>query len=164
MAVIGIITESKLELEIKRNLQIELKKLNVKNTLILINKNSIKNFFNIKFDFLILDKRMGLKTVDLTKLVLNSNVIILNADYDSNFEPIRNLKLKVITYGTNSKATLTLSSVEGNESLITLQRSIRNIKDELAEPQEIKIKIEDARKNLYLRMIVAVFIIFFDKN
>ena len=53
MAFIGVVTESKLEVQIKQNLKREFEKINVKATIIVINKNSIKNLFNVKFEFFV---------------------------------------------------------------------------------------------------------------
>lgn len=163
MAFIGIVTESKAELQIRQNLKREFERINVKKTIIIINKNSIKNLFNVKFEFLIIDRNIFSNNDDLVKIVLNSDRIIVNADYDENLEAIKNLKLNVITYGMNSKATLTLSSVSDEWTLITLQRAIKNSKKELVEPQEIKISGKNFSKNLYVEMILAIFLIIFDK-
>ena len=163
MAFIGIVTEPKMELQIRQNLKREFEKMNEKKTIILINRNSIKNLFNVKFDFLIIDKNTFNNNDDLIKIILNSNRIIVNADYDENLEPIKNLKLNVITYGMNSKATLTISSVSDSEVLLSLQRAIKSHKKELIEPQEIKISGKNLSKNLYMEMILAIFLIIFDK-
>ena len=164
MAFIGVVTEPRMELQIRQNLRRKFEKINEKKTIILVNKNSIKNLFNVKFDFLIIDRNIFNNNDDLIKIILNSNRIIVNADYDENLEPIKNLKLNVITYGMNSKATLTLSSVGDNEVLLSLQRAIKNYNKELVEPQEIKISGKNLSKNLYMEMILAIFLIIFDKN
>lgn len=163
MSFVGIVTESKSEVEIKQNLKRELEQMNLKKTIIIINKKSIKNLFNVKFEILILDKNIFSNNDDLVKIMLNSNRIIVNSDYIENLDPIRNLKLNVITYGANSKATLTLSSASDDGTLMTLQRAVKNYKNELIEPQEIKISIKNVSKNLYVEMILAIFLIIFDK-
>lgn len=163
MAFIGIVTESRFELQIKQNLKKEFERINIKKTMIVINKNSVKNLANVKFEFLIIDKNIFLNNDDLTKIILNSDRVIVNADYDENLEAIKNLKLNVITYGMNSMATLTLSSVSEDGTLLTLQRAVKNSKKELVEPQEIKISGNNLSKNLYLEMILAIFLIIFDK-
>ena len=163
MAFIGIVTESRFELQIKQNLKKEFERKNIKKTMIVINKNSVKNLANVKFEFLIIDKNIFLNNDDLTKIILNSDRVIVNADYDENLEAIKNLKLNVITYGMNSMATLTLSSVSEDGTLLTLQRAVKNSRKELVEPQEIKITGNNLSKNLYLEMILAIFLIIFDK-
>lgn len=163
MAFIGIVTETRFELQIKQNLKKEFEKKNIKRTIIVINKNSVKNLVNVKFEVLIIDKNIFSDNDDLTKIILNSDRVVVNADYDENLDAIKNLKLNVITYGMNSLATLTLSSVGDDRTLLTLQRAIRNSKKELVEPQEIKIMGDKTGKNLYLEMILAIFLIIFDK-
>jgi len=163
MAFIGIVTEPKMELQIRQNLRREFQRINAKETIIIINKNSIKNLFNVKFEFLILDKNIFSNNDDLVKIILNSTRIIVNADYDENLEAIKNLKLNVISYGMNSKATLTLSSASDEGILLSLQRGVKNNKKELVEPQEIKILGRNFGKSLYVEMILAIFLIIFDK-
>lgn len=163
MAFIGIVTETRFELQIKQNLKKEFERKNIKRTIIVINKNSIKNLVNVKFEVLIIDKNIFSDNDDLTKIILNSGRVVVNADYDENLDAIKNLKLNVITYGMNSLATLTLSSVGDDRTLLTLQRAIKNSKKELVEPQEIKIMGDKTGKNLYLEMILAIFLIIFDK-
>ena len=163
MSFIGIVTESKTELAIKQNLKREFQRINAKETIIIINKNSIKNLFNVKFEFLILDKNIFSNNDDLVKIILNSTRIIVNADYDENLEAIKNLKLNVISYGMNSKATLTLSSASDEGILLSLQRGVKNNKKELVEPQEIKILGRNFGKSLYVEMILAIFLIIFNK-
>lgn len=163
MSFIGIVTEPKMELQVRQNLKREFERINAKKTIIIINRNSIKNLFNVKFEFLIIDRNIFSNNDDLVKIILNSARIIVNADYEENLEAIKNLKLNVITYGMNSKATLTLSSVTDEGTLITLQRAIKNSKKELVEPQEIKISGRNFSKNLYVEMILAIFLIIFNK-
>jgi len=163
MAFIGIVTEPKTELQIRQNLKRELERINVKKTILMINKNSIKNLFNIKFDYLILDKNVFSNNDDLVKIILNSTRIIVNADFEENLDAIKNLKLNVISYGMNSKATLTLSSVSDDGILLSLQRGVKNINKDLVEPQEIKITGKTYGKTLYIDMILAIFLIIFDK-
>lgn len=163
MSFIGIVTESKTELQIRQNLKRKFEKMNLKKTILIINKNSIKNLLNVKFEILILDKNIFASNEDLVKIILNSNKILVNADYDENLMAIKNLKLNVISYGMNSKATLTVSSIDEESILLTLQRSIRNCKKEMIEPQEIKITGKNLGKIIYIEMILTIFLIIFDK-
>ena len=163
MSFIGIVTESKTELQIRQNLKRKFEKMNLKKTILIINKNSIKNLLNVKFEILILDKNIFASNEDLVKIILNSNKILVNADYDENLMAIKNLKLNVISYGMNSKATLTVSSIDEESILLTLQRSIINCKKEMIEPQEIKITGKNLGKIIYIEMILTIFLIIFDK-
>lgn len=57
---------------------------------------------------------------------------------------INNMKLNIITFGFNSKSTITASSVEDN-FLICIQRKILSIKKEVIEPQELKFKMPEEK-------------------
>ncbi len=63
---------------------------------------------------------------------------------DVNKEALGNFKKSnntVITYGTNNKNTLTISSFAENKVLVTLQRTIINSNGKKIEPCEFKIKL-----------------------
>ncbi len=146
MAFIGIIADSKYEGEIKRVLDNKLNSINKEHTVILINDKSIENMKNIRFETILvidLSKVKG-KEEMLNELFKNSKYLILNSDMESDLELINNMKLNVITFGFNSKSTITASSVEEN-LLICLQRKIENINREVLEPQEIIVKIENKK-------------------
>ena len=59
----------------------------------------------------------------ISKLFENAKYLVINADMESSLETINNMKLNIITFGFNSKSTITASSVEEN-LLICLQRNI----------------------------------------
>ena len=63
---------------------------------------------------------------------------------ENGIDIINNMKLNVITFGFNSKSTITASSVE-DIFLICLQRKIVNVFGEVIEPQELKVKIDDGK-------------------
>lgn len=146
MAFIGIIADSKYEGEIKRILDNKLNSVNKEHTVILINDKSIDNMKNIRFEtILVIDlSRVKGKEEMLNELFQNSKYLVVNADMENDLELINNMKLNVITFGFNSKSTITASSVEEN-LLICLQRKIENIDKEVLEPQEIKVKIESKK-------------------
>jgi len=163
MTFIGIITKSKKETEIKHALNNLFDKIGIKHTLVLINNKSIKNIKNVKFDTIIIDINELKHYKEVTNMILNSNRIIINLDYDENLILINNLELNVITYGMNSKSTVTISSSNSDYALVTLQRCIKDVNGELLEPQEIKIDMNKNVKNLYLSMILAIFLLIYGK-
>lgn len=68
--------------------------------------------------------------------------------------------LKVITYGFNSKSTVTASSVTEEEMLICVQRNIINIKGKKIEPQEINIEKDimlDNYDNMYIMCLATIY-------
>lgn len=130
---------------LKRILESKLNSPNKEHTIIAINEKSIENIKNIRFETILI---MDLAKVEnekeaLNELLKNSKYVILNADIETNLE-VNNIKLNIITFGFNSKSTITASSVEEN-FIICLQRKIINTNKEVIEPQEIEVKIIDKK-------------------
>ena len=157
MSCIGIITESKKEIELEQKVKTTLKNLGKKPAIIVINQKSIENIKNVKFELIILETNIFENSNLIKRVLMNSERILVNSDFNSNLEIIHNLKLSVITYGFNSKSTITASSVDdSNGILICLQRSIKNINNKIIEPQEIKIYNQDDKNTHYVDMILLI--------
>ena len=109
MFFIGIVSEEKNEKHIKDILKQKIENENV----VFINEKNIENIKNIKFKIIVLNK--GIDNKNIKNILLNAEYLILNSDI--NVKLVENLNLKVITYGFNSKATVTASSITGNLSL-----------------------------------------------
>ena len=76
------------------------------------------------------------------------------------------LNLRTITCGVSPKDTITFSSKNEDEIVISLQRSIINLKDESIEPLEIPFK-KDIADDDYMLMAYASILIetgIIDKN
>ena len=136
MFFIGIVSEEKNEKHIKDILKQKIENENV----VFINEKNIENIKNIKFKIIVLNK--GIDNKNIKNILLNAEYLILNSDINVKIDLIENLDLKVITYGFNSKSTVTASSVTEEEMLICVQRNIINIKGKKIEPQEINIEKE----------------------
>ena len=113
MFFIGIISEEKNEKYIKEMLKHNINNSNV----IFINEKNIDNIKNVKFKIIVLNKELINK--NLESILLNAEYLILNSDI--NVKLVENLNLKVITYGFNSKATVTASSIT-EEEMLTLPK------------------------------------------
>ena len=74
-------------------------------------------------------------------------------DVNNNFDNIKDLNAIVITYGFNSKATITASSVEEDNTLLCIQRNIKTIRQKEIEQQEIAIK--NSSSNKYVDMVIG---------
>jgi len=81
---------------------------------------------------------------ELNELFRNCKYLSLNADMNSSLEIVNNMKLNIITFGFNTKSTITASSVENN-FLICLQRKIIDVNKKVIEPQEIEVKISNKK-------------------
>ncbi len=168
MAFIGIIAESKNEMQIKRILDNNLNSPNKENTVIIINDKSIDNIRNIRFETILI---MSLEEITekkeaMNELFKNAKYIVINSDIDNNnLEIINNMKLNVITFGFNQKSTITASSVEEN-LMLCLQRKIIDINKNVLEPQEIQVKIFNKKlsNNTHNSMGVASILLIYGKK
>ena len=127
---------------LKRILDNRLNNINKEYTIIAINDKSINNIKNIRFEtILVMDwEKVKAQEKELNEIFENSKYLAINADMNSSLELVNNMKLNIITFGFNTKSTITASSVENN-FLICLQRKIVNINKQIIEPQEIEVKI-----------------------
>ena len=119
---------------------------------------NIENIKNIKFKIIVLNK--GIDNKNIKNILLNAEYLILNSDINVKIDLIENLDLKVITYGFNSKSTVTASSVTEEEMLICVQRNIINIKGKKIEPQEINIEKDimlDNYDNMYIMCLAIIY-------
>ena len=154
MFFIGIVSEEKNEKHIKDILKQKIENENV----VFINEKNIENIKNIKFKIIILNK--GIDNKNIKNILLNAEYLILNSDINVKIDLIESLDLKVITYGFNSKSTVTASSVTEEEMLICVQRNIINIKGKKIEPQEINIEKDimlDNYDNMYIMCLAIIY-------
>ena len=155
MPFIGIIADEKKENIIRKGL---VSKLKLKESSVLnIKEKNIENIKNVKFETVIIDRKF--KNLEMLKKVLtDAKYVVINTDIISNLNILEDLELTVITYGFNSKATITASSVTEESSLICLQRTIESIYSQKIEMQEIKIgEVQDISASM---AIVATILIY----
>ena len=155
MPFIGIIAEERKSNIIKKQIVEQLKI--DENLIILIKEKNIENIKNIKFDTIILDRKFN--NEKKLKIVLeNVKYLIINCDVVKSFNVLNDIEINVITYGFNSKATITASSVGEEEILVCLQRNIINAKKQKVEPQEVKIEIQnDAMSTMAITAILLIY-------
>lgn len=152
MSLIGIIAKKKDIKEIKNNLDIVYE-------VIEINNKSIENLKNIKFEQIIINKDLALNKQEeeyIKKLINATKYIIINADI--NIQILNNIEidkpLKIITYGFNSKSTISISSVKEDYIILSIQREIEKLNNEKIENQEKKIElIKGENNNIYIKII-----------
>ncbi len=171
MTFIGVATAGKDEAYITENIEKNLKDKSVK--VISINKNSIENIKNVRFETILIDdvfigenknKISDNQKEFLKKIIRNSKNIILNSDIQENLEVIKNLNLSIITYGFNSKATITMSSLEDDGMLVCLQRNIKLIDGTVVEQQEIKLSEKEGKINNTKRLGMMVTKLFYGEK
>ena len=96
----------------------------------------------------------------MKEIITKSKYLILNGDIKIKIlEEIKVQKpIKVITFGFNSKATITISSIKEEKIIVCLQRDIEKVDGNIIETQEKEIKIgKENCKKIYNKL--AVFII-----
>lgn len=157
MTFVGVVTDGKDEEFIINNIERNLKDKSVK--VISINNNSIDNIKNVKFETILIDDVLtndkeseNIKSKEkkkiLKEIIKNSKNIILNSDIVENLEMVKNLNLSVITYGFNSKATVTMSSLDDDNMLVCLQRNIKDIDGSIIEQQELYVNLQDKARRI----------------
>ena len=157
MPLIGIIAKKKdiqaIKKEIKNN-SIEI---------IEITKESIQNLKNIKFEEIIFIEDINLEETEykfMSEIISKSKYLIINVD--TGMKKLKNIEIKepikLITFGFNSKATITISSVKENKIIICLQRNIKTPSKKIIESKEQEIEISNLR-NKKIYNILVTFII-----
>ena len=155
MAFIGIISDSKSEKIINTILE---EKVSESNNIIIINSRSVENLKNIRFETILIankNKIIEENKEAFNKIISNSKYVILNADIELKLELEENIELNIITFGFNTKATITASSVE-EDILICIQRNLRDIKNNLIEQQEIEISFFEENIGINTNNLIGV--------
>ena len=158
MYFVGIITDEKSRRYIKKiiNEQIRTNKFQI----IFISEKNAENMKNIFFDIIVINKNV--QWLDLLKNNLENTKIIINSDINIDFNILEELSLRVISYGFNSKATITISSNTEDNVQICIQRNILTKEDKI-EQQEISV-IKNENTNIYDIMILVTILLIYEKD
>ena len=155
MPLVGIIAKKRDFQAIKEELQ------NYNIEFIHINKDSIKNIKNIIFEEIIFLEDINLNCDEyefMNKIVLKTKYVIVNADIEINI--LKYIKIdcpiKVITFGFNSKATITISSVKDDKIIVCLQREIEKTNKGIIESQEKEINIIDNNRKIHNKLVIFI--------
>lgn len=126
-----------------------------------INTKSIENVKNIKFDIIVINENIEdllKKSKYLEEIISKTYYVIINSDVKNNLSLLKNIGTNIITYGFNAKATITISSVKEESTMLCIQRSIKGI-NKTIEEQEINIKIEKNNVNKLYNVLVIFTIL-----
>ena len=156
MLFIGIVTDSKSELNIKELLKNN-KSFN-ENNVIFIKEKNIDNIKNVHFDTVIINREFE-KNDKLNNLLNNTKNIVINMDANYNGNELNISNVNIITYGFNSKSTITISSVTTDDVLICIQRNI-NSNYGIIELQEIKIENNEKYSIYDLIAVVILYLLY----
>ena len=156
MVFIGIVTDSNSENDIE---QLLLKNNALKeNNVIFIKEKNIDNIKNVHFDTVVINREFK-KMDELNKILVNAKNVIINMDTYGDNEEINIVNSNIITYGFNSKSSITISSVTDDDVLICVQRNIYNNYGEI-EVQEIKLE-NNENYNIYDLIVVLVMFLMY---
>jgi len=125
---------------------------------------------NIEFDILLfcmhdknihlIESNMGLYS-NIIDHLNNSGSIIINSDFMIGSKLFEGKALHLVTYGFNSKASITASSVGDSLAedffLCSLQRPIIDITKRVLEPQEYKLKRTNVNAGDYEMLAIIAF-------
>ncbi len=157
MFFIGIIS-NKNEAYITKKINKNIDKCKVIN----ITEANVENLKNIKFDIILISENSILlekRQEELKKIIKNVKYLLVNADISINIKFLEQYKIKVITYGFNSKATITISSVSNDELLLCVQRNITNIENMKIEQQEIILENKNNVDSLKKIAVLAIILL-----
>ena len=156
MIFIGIVTDSKSENNITELLKNN-NSLN-ENNVIFIKEKNIDNIKNVHFDTVIINREFE-KMEELNNLLNNAKNIVINMDVNINWKELNIISANIITYGFNSKSSITISSVTDDDVLICVQRNINSNYGEI-ELQEIKIENKENYSIYDLLEVLILFLIY----
>ena len=129
-----------------------------------INKKSIENIKNIKFDILVICEnieKMLKESSYLEDIIKKSYYLVINSDIKENFSLLKDIEANIITYGFNAKSTITISSIKDDKLMLCLQRSIKGIFSVIEEQEfNIEIKRNNVNKLYNILVIFAILAIY----
>lgn len=153
MAFIGIVAQKKDECEIEKNLKSYFEFHGQKHTIFPIQSDNIENMKNIKFETILMcaDTICKGKQECLRQILQSVAFAIINVD---EVKPtiFTDTKAMIITYGFQTKATITMSSINDENMILCIQREFVNINHINIEPQEISINLNQLLGNKYVKM------------
>lgn len=164
MSFIGILSENKVFENIKSKLieLADLKKFNI----ILINSKSIENIKNICFELIIIDSDLNkIQNKEILKILTKkSKYILVNTDINkitNEFEP-----KKLITYGLNQNAQITVSSITESDILIFIQKNFKTNKNKIIEITEKRLRLREKckLKTYEILILYTIFLIYNDNE
>ena len=162
MSFIGILSESKVFENIKPKL-VEFASLN-KFNVILINSKSIENIKNIKIEVIVIDSDLSkIENKEILKtLTQKSKYILFNTDINKITNEFEEKKL--ITYGLNQNALITVSSITENDILIFIQKNIKTKQNKIIEIEEKRLNLSEGckLKTYEILILYTIFLLYND--
>ena len=127
-----------------------------------ISSKNIENMKNIVFETIVLCYQENMNDEQksiLNKLCSNCMFIVVNADAFCKIKMICNKKTNCISYGLNQKSTITISSIQEDKAILSIQRNINNLEQKMIEMGEMEIDVKQYKPN-QIENILAIFTIY----
>ena len=127
-----------------------------------ISSKNIENMKNIVFETIVLCHQENMNDEQksiLNKLCSNCMFIVVNADAFCKTKTICNKKTNCISYGLNQKSTITISSIQEDKAILSIQRNINNLEQKTIEMGEMEIDVKQYKPN-QIENILAIFTIY----
>ena len=127
-----------------------------------ISSKNIENMKNIVFETIVLCHQENMNDEQksiLNKLCSNCMFIVVNADAFCKTKTICNKKTNCISYGLNQKSTITISSIQEEKAILSIQRNINNLEQKTIEMGEMEIDVKQYKPN-QIENILAIFTIY----
>ena len=124
-----------------------------------ISSKNIENMKNIVFETIVLCHQENMNDEQksiLNKLCSNCMFIVVNADAFCKTKTICNKKTNCISYGLNQKSTITISSIQEEKAILSIQRNINNLEQKTIEMGEMEIDVKQYKPN-QIENILAIF-------
>ena len=136
--------------------------------LIHINSKNIENMKNIVFETIVLCHQENINDEQksiLNKFCSNCMFVIINADVFCNTRVISDKRTNCVSYGLNQKSTITISSIQEDKAILSIQRNINNLEQKTIEMGEMGIDLKKYNPN-QIENILAIFTIYliYDKE
>lgn len=157
MSFVGILCTPKQERYVKPILNSNLQGMDV----IVLKEDTIQNFKNITFDTVaVFTSKLPKEEEVLQKIINKAKHIVINSDEQMPFDIAKNSHGDVITYGFNTKSTVTASSVKDDSVLICVQNDITD----KIEPQEILVDVLPIKVSTSSIMGIASILLVYGKK
>ena len=143
MSFIGVVAGKKCFENIKKKVKEKIKDEDL--IFIQINLRSIENIKNIKFETIVVEDHLEkFKNYEeiLEKIFTKTEYLMINSDKNNNYKDEEG-NIRVITYGLNQKANVTVSSISETDILVYWQENLKNKQGNNIEIEERRIKREE---------------------
>lgn len=114
----------------------------------------------LSIDILVFTRQSSLPDNGSLNLINENAIIIIEADDADIYKYLMGTRANLLTYGFNSKASITASSVEDNMERkfiqLCIQRSFKTINDVTVDAQEIPITFTPSKSSNILNEIAAI--------